>query len=121
MAVDDRNVLTDTPGGEIQRFAPNLSVYVLPPDTVCLYSEHRKFFSARQALLRARPAGSPHQDFDGTRKGCCSYPGGEGRPDIRPARTISPRGNVLHSVDRETMRGGGLHSRYGLLRRPRCP
>jgi oxazoline/thiazoline synthase len=26
------------------RFAPNFSVYVLPPDVVCLYSEDRKFF-----------------------------------------------------------------------------
>src|SRR5260370_22798708 len=32
---DSKNVL---------RFAPNFSVYVLPPDTVCLYSEDRKFF-----------------------------------------------------------------------------
>ena len=26
------------------RFAPNFSVYLLPPDSVCLYSEARKFF-----------------------------------------------------------------------------
>ena len=25
-------------------FAPNFTVYLLPPDAVCLYSEHRKFF-----------------------------------------------------------------------------
>ena len=25
------------------QFAPNFSVYVLPPDVVCLYSEDRKF------------------------------------------------------------------------------
>jgi ribosomal protein S12 methylthiotransferase accessory factor len=31
----DKNVL---------RFAPNLTVYVLPPNVVCLYSEDRKFF-----------------------------------------------------------------------------
>jgi oxazoline/thiazoline synthase len=29
---------------EIPQFAPNFSVYVLPPDVVCLYSEDRKFF-----------------------------------------------------------------------------
>src|SRR5580700_10086602 len=29
---------------DIPRFAPNFTVYVLPPDVVCLYSEHRKFF-----------------------------------------------------------------------------
>ena len=28
----------------IVRFAPNFSVYALPPDVVCLYSEDRKFF-----------------------------------------------------------------------------
>jgi oxazoline/thiazoline synthase len=30
-------------GGEL-RFAPNFSVYVLPPDGVCLYAENRKIF-----------------------------------------------------------------------------
>jgi oxazoline/thiazoline synthase len=29
---------------EIVQFAPNFTVYVLPPATICLYSEHRKFF-----------------------------------------------------------------------------
>ncbi len=29
---------------DIVRFAPNFTVYVLPPDVVCLYSEDRKFF-----------------------------------------------------------------------------
>jgi oxazoline/thiazoline synthase len=29
---------------EVPQFAPNFSVYVLPPDVVCLYSEDRKFF-----------------------------------------------------------------------------
>src|SRR5579859_4381371 len=33
----------DHHGGAV-RFAPNFSVYVLPPDSVCLYSEDRKFF-----------------------------------------------------------------------------
>ena len=28
----------------VPQFAPNFTVYVLPPDTVCLYSEDRKFF-----------------------------------------------------------------------------
>jgi oxazoline/thiazoline synthase len=28
---------------DVPRFAPNLTVYVLPPDVVCLYSEDRKF------------------------------------------------------------------------------
>jgi oxazoline/thiazoline synthase len=29
---------------DVPRFAPNFTVYVMPPDTVCLYSEDRKFF-----------------------------------------------------------------------------
>jgi oxazoline/thiazoline synthase len=29
---------------DVPRFAPNFTVYVLPPDGVCLYSEDRKFF-----------------------------------------------------------------------------
>jgi bacteriocin biosynthesis cyclodehydratase domain-containing protein len=29
---------------EVPQFAPNFSIYTLPPDVVCLYSEHRKFF-----------------------------------------------------------------------------
>jgi oxazoline/thiazoline synthase len=29
---------------DVPRFAPNFTVYVLPPDAVCLYSEDRKFF-----------------------------------------------------------------------------
>jgi len=29
---------------DIPQFAPNFSVYVLPPDVVCLYSDDRKFF-----------------------------------------------------------------------------
>ena len=31
-------------GKDIAQFAPNYTVYVLPPDVVCLYSEDRKFF-----------------------------------------------------------------------------
>ena len=29
---------------DVPSFAPNFTVYLLPPDAVCLYSEHRKFF-----------------------------------------------------------------------------
>src|SRR5690349_14719710 len=31
-------------GKDVPQFAPNFTVYVLPPDAVCLYSEDRKFF-----------------------------------------------------------------------------
>src|SRR5579871_353866 len=29
---------------DVPQFSPNFTVYVLPPDTACLYSEDRKFF-----------------------------------------------------------------------------
>ena len=29
---------------DVPQFSPNFTVYVLPPDVVCLYSEDRKFF-----------------------------------------------------------------------------
>ncbi len=35
---------TPRPDKDILQFAPNFTVYVLPPDVVCLYSEDRKFF-----------------------------------------------------------------------------
>jgi bacteriocin biosynthesis cyclodehydratase domain-containing protein len=35
---------TQYSGKDVPRFAPNFTVYVLPPDVVCLYSEDRKFF-----------------------------------------------------------------------------
>lgn len=31
-------------GTDVPQFSPNFTVYVLPPDVVCLYSENRKFF-----------------------------------------------------------------------------
>jgi bacteriocin biosynthesis cyclodehydratase domain-containing protein len=35
---------TPRAGQDVAQFAPNFTVYVLPPDVVCLYSEDRKFF-----------------------------------------------------------------------------
>jgi oxazoline/thiazoline synthase len=29
---------------DMLQFAPNFTVYILPPESICLYSEHRKFF-----------------------------------------------------------------------------
>src|SRR5262252_960544 len=49
--VDARRLTADRGGGVTQfvdsdvfQFAPNFSVYALPNDVVCLYSDHRKFF-----------------------------------------------------------------------------
>jgi oxazoline/thiazoline synthase len=44
MKVDRGNSLTQHNSKDIPQFAPNFTVYVLPPDVVCLYSEDRKFF-----------------------------------------------------------------------------
>jgi ribosomal protein S12 methylthiotransferase accessory factor len=41
---DRRNGVAQYNGKEIPQFAPNFTVYVLPSDAVCLYSENRKFF-----------------------------------------------------------------------------
>src|SRR3954453_6657189 len=40
----DRKISPARAGKDVVRFAPNFTVYVLPPDMVCLYSEDRKFF-----------------------------------------------------------------------------
>jgi bacteriocin biosynthesis cyclodehydratase domain-containing protein len=43
-AGDRGNSTAQFNGKDVPQFAPNFSVYVLPPDAVCLYSEDRKFF-----------------------------------------------------------------------------
>lgn len=44
MTGDRQEGFTSQRSKDVPRFAPNFSVFVLPPDVVCLYSEHRKFF-----------------------------------------------------------------------------
>jgi ribosomal protein S12 methylthiotransferase accessory factor len=44
MTGDPANTFTLRNSKVVPRFAPNFTVYVLPPDVVCLYSEDRKFF-----------------------------------------------------------------------------
>jgi oxazoline/thiazoline synthase len=44
MTGDGRNRVAPHGSRVVPRFAPNFTVYVLPPDVVCLYSEDRKFF-----------------------------------------------------------------------------
>src|SRR3984885_15130334 len=41
---DQEQALSLRKSKDVPQFAPNFSVYLLPPDTVCLYSEDRKFF-----------------------------------------------------------------------------
>ena len=43
MTGDHGNKFTQYNGKDVPQFAPNFTVYVLPPDVVCLYSEDRKF------------------------------------------------------------------------------
>jgi bacteriocin biosynthesis cyclodehydratase domain-containing protein len=44
MTRDRKTSSTRRAGNDVAQFAPNFTVYVLPPDVVCLYSEDRKFF-----------------------------------------------------------------------------
>ena len=44
MKGDHGNSYTQRNSKDVPQFAPNFTVYVLPPDVVCLYSEDRKFF-----------------------------------------------------------------------------
>ncbi len=44
MTGDRGTNFTPHDSNDVPRFAPNFTVYVLPPDVVCLYSEDRKFF-----------------------------------------------------------------------------
>ena len=41
---------------DIPQFAPNFSIFVLPPDVVCLYSEDRKFFLHGEMFCRLASA-----------------------------------------------------------------
>jgi oxazoline/thiazoline synthase len=43
MTGDGGNRFTQRNGKDVPQFAPNFTVYTLPPDVVCLYSEDRKF------------------------------------------------------------------------------
>ncbi len=44
MTGDHATSFTQPNSKDVPQFAPNFTVYVLPPDVVCLYSEDRKFF-----------------------------------------------------------------------------
>ncbi|MCP4619356.1 MAG: TOMM precursor leader peptide-binding protein [Bradyrhizobium sp.] len=44
MTANRKTSVAKQAGKSVLRFAPNFTAYVLPPDTVCLYSENRKFF-----------------------------------------------------------------------------
>ena len=63
---DRGNSFTQFDSKDVPQFAPNFSVYVLPPDVVCLYSEDRKFFLHGElycALASAIGAGKSFQQI----------------------------------------------------------
>jgi oxazoline/thiazoline synthase len=65
MTGDHGNGFTQHDSKDVPQFAPNFTVYVLPPDVVCLYSEHRKFFLHGElycALASAIGAGRSFRD-----------------------------------------------------------
>ncbi len=92
---DNSRQLAD--GKDVLRFAPNFSVYVLPPDVVCLYSEDRKFFLHGElycALASAIAAGKSVRAL------------------VRKLEQKFPSGNVREAVQRLLDRSfATLHSR----------
>ncbi len=56
MTGDRGNSIALRDSKQVPQFAPNFSVYVLPPDVVCLYSEHRKFFLHGELYCALVPA-----------------------------------------------------------------
>src|SRR5215831_15149671 len=44
MKIDRKTSQKRQSAKDVLQFSPNFTVYLLPPDTVCLYSETRKFF-----------------------------------------------------------------------------
>jgi oxazoline/thiazoline synthase len=66
MTGDRRSGFTQHDSKDVPQFAPNFTVYVLPPDVVCLYSEHRKFFLHGElycALASAIGAGTSFREL----------------------------------------------------------
>ena len=66
MTGDYDNGLTQHESKDVPQFVPNFTVYVLPPDVVCLYSEHRKFFLHGElycALASAIGAGTSFREL----------------------------------------------------------
>ncbi|GJD49693.1 hypothetical protein OPKNFCMD_2426 [Methylobacterium crusticola] len=55
MTADRGGAAVRRDGREIPSFAPNFSVYVLPPNVVCLYSDHRKFFLEGELYVALAP------------------------------------------------------------------
>jgi len=85
-------------GKAAPEFAPNFTVYVLPPDVVCLYSEHRKFFLHGElycALASAIGAGKSFCDL--ARELEKDFPADkiqEALKRLRDRRFIVPRGRA---------------------------
>jgi len=63
-AGDQPNSPTKFNGKDVPQFAPNFSVYVLPPDAVCFYSEDRKFFLHGELFCAVADAIAAGKRFD---------------------------------------------------------
>jgi ribosomal protein S12 methylthiotransferase accessory factor len=66
MTGDGGNGLVPHDSDDVAQFSPSFTVYLLPPDVVCLYSEHRKFFLHGVlycAIAEAIGAGTTYQDL----------------------------------------------------------
>ncbi len=66
MTGDNSTQPSEQRSNDVIRFAPNFSVYVLPPDAVCLYSEDRKFFLHGELYCALAPrigAGERREDI----------------------------------------------------------
>src|SRR5271156_5090269 len=64
MTGDHGNKFTHHNGKDVPQFAPNFSVYVLPPDAVCFYSEDRKFFLHGELFCIVADAIAAGKNFD---------------------------------------------------------
>jgi oxazoline/thiazoline synthase len=65
-ANDRGDIFAQHDSKDVPRFSPNFTVYVLPPDVVCLYSDDRKFFLRGElycALASAIGAGKSFRDI----------------------------------------------------------
>ena len=67
MTGDRESGLTQRDSKDVPQFAPNFTVYVLPPDVVCLYSEDRKFFLHGELYCALASAIGGRKELSGAR------------------------------------------------------
>ena len=90
---------------DVPRFAPNFSIYLLPSDVVCLYSEDRKFFL--HGALYCALANEIGREKRTSARSCANWAG------------RYPSDKVLEALNRLTERGFVV-SKSIRFRRPGC-